>query len=56
MAVTPLLQCHIPQGPDFTKYLTIMPKLRSTYDVHLIYKTSYEESNVLLKYDSLAKF
>jgi len=32
-----------------------MPKLRSTYDGRLIYKTSYEESNVFLRYDSLAK-
>ena len=37
------------QGPDLQNvlrqsydYLTIMPKLRSTYDERLIYKTSYE--------------
>ena len=40
----------IQQGPDLQNilrqtydYLTIMPKLRSTYDVRLIYKTSYNE-------------
>ena len=38
------------QGPDLQNilrqsydYLTIMPKLRSTYDGRLIYKTSYKE-------------
>jgi len=31
----------------------IMPKLRSTYDCRLIYKTSYEERKVFLRYDSL---
>ena len=36
-------------------YLTIMPKLRSTYDGRLIYKASYEERKVFLFYDSLAK-
>jgi len=35
--------------------LTIMPKLRSTYDGRLIYKTSYEEHKAFLRYDSLAK-
>jgi len=35
--------------------LTIMPQLRSTYDGRLIYKTSYEERNAFLGYDSLAK-
>jgi len=32
-----------------------MPKLRSTYDVRLIYKTSYEGRKSFLRYDSLAK-
>ena len=35
--------------------LTIMPKLRSTYDERLIYKTSYERCKAFLMYDSLAK-
>jgi len=50
------------QGPDFQNilrqsydYLSIMPKLRSTYDGRLIYKTSYEGRNAFLRYDSLAK-
>jgi len=35
--------------------LTIMPKLRSTYDIRLIYKkTSYEGRKAFLRYDSLA--
>ena len=34
--------------------LTIMPKLRSTYDEHLIYKTSHEGCKDFLRYDSLA--
>jgi len=36
-------------------YLTIMTKLRSTYDGRLIYKTSYEERKDFLRYDSLAE-
>ena len=36
-------------------YLTIMPKLRSTYDKRLIYRTSYEERKAFLRYDLLAK-
>ena len=32
-------------------YLTIIPKLRSTYDGRLIYKTSYEERKDFLRYD-----
>jgi len=36
-------------------YLTIMPKLRSTYDERVIYKTSYEGRKASLRYDSLAK-
>jgi len=32
-----------------------MPKLRSTYDGRLIYKTSYEGREAFLRYDSLAK-
>ena len=46
------------QGPIYkTSYdnLTIMPKLQSTYDRRLIYKTPYEEHKALLMYDSLAK-
>jgi len=35
--------------------LTIMPKLRSTYDGRLIYKTSYEGRKAFLRYDSLAE-
>ena len=40
---------------DDDDYLTIMPKLRSTYDEHLIHKTSYEGSKAFLGYNSLAK-
>jgi len=36
-------------------YLTIMPKLRSTYDGRLVYKTPHEESRAFHRYDSLAK-
>jgi len=49
-------------GPDLQNilrqsydYLTIMLKLRSTYDERLIYKTSYEEHKAFLTYDLLAK-
>jgi len=35
-------------------YLMIMPKLRSTHDGRLIYKTSYEGHKAFLRYDSLA--
>jgi len=35
--------------------LTIMPKLRSTYDGRLIYQTSYEGRKAFIRYDSLAK-
>jgi len=35
--------------------LTIMPKLQSTYDGRLIYKTCHKESKAFLWYDSLAK-
>ena len=52
-------------GPDLQNilrqsydYLTIMPKLRSTYELYdgrLIYKTSYEGRKAFLEYDSLAK-
>ena len=34
------------QGPDLQKsydYITTIPKLRLTYDGHIIYQTSYEE-------------
>ena len=50
------------QGPNLQNIvrqscdnLTIMPKLRSTYDGRLIYKTSYEGRKAFLRYDSLAK-
>jgi len=50
------------QGPDLqnilrqsSDFLTIMPKLRSTYDRRLIYKTSYEGCKAFLSYNSLAK-
>jgi len=60
---------HRPHNPDAAQYyrsatfilrqsydyLTMMPKLRSTYDGRLIYKTSYEECKAVLRYDSLAK-
>ena len=43
-------------GPDLQNilrqcydYLTIMPKLRSTYDGRLIYKTSYKECKASLR-------
>ena len=36
-------------------YLTIMPKLRSTYDGRLIYETSHEGRKAFLGYDSLAE-
>jgi len=36
-------------------YLTIMPKLRSTYDERLLYITSREERKAFLRYNSLAK-
>jgi len=36
-------------------YLTIMPKLRLTYDVRLIYQKSFEERKAFLRYDLLAK-
>ena len=49
-------------GPDLQNilrqsydYLTIMPKLQSTYDGRLIYKTSHEEREAFLGYDSLAR-
>ena len=45
------------QGPDLQNilrqsydYLTIIPKLRSTYDGRLIYQTSYEERKAFLMY------
>jgi len=48
----PDLQNTLRQSYDF---LTTMPKLRSTYDGRLIYKTSYEGRKAFLRYDSLAK-
>jgi len=36
-------------------YLTIVPKLRSTYDGRLVYQTSNEEREAFLKQDFLAK-
>jgi len=53
-----LVQALNHQGPNLQNILrqiTIMPKLRSTYDGRLIYKTSYEGSNAFLRYDSLAE-
>ena len=50
------------QGPDLLnilrqsyEYLTIMPKLRLTYDGRIIYKTFYEGRKAFLRYDSLAE-
>ena len=34
--------------PRFTKYLTVMPELLSTYNGRLIYHTSYEERDAFL--------
>jgi len=48
----PNLQNILRQSYDF---LTIMPKLRSTYDGRLIYKTPYEGRKAFLRHDSLAK-
>jgi len=48
----PNLQNILRQSYDF---LTIMTMLHSTYDGRLIYKTSYEGSKAILKYDSVAK-
>jgi len=39
---------------QYYDYLTIMPKLRSTYHKRLIYKT-YTERRAFIRYDSLAK-
>ena len=36
-------------------YLTIVPKLRSTYDGRLVYQTSNEEREAFLKKDFRAK-
>jgi len=47
-----------PWGPIYKisyDNLTIMPKLRSTYDERLIYKTSCEGRKAILRYDLLAK-
>ena len=50
------------QGPDLQNilrqsydYLTIMPKLRATYDGRLVCQTSYEERKAFLGYDLLAR-
>ena len=48
----PNLQNILRQSYDF---LTIMPMLRSTYDGRLIYKTSYDGSKAIFRYDSLVK-
>ena len=48
----PDLQNILRQSYD---YLTIMPKLRLTYDRRLIHKTSYEGRKAFLGYNSLAK-
>ena len=37
-------------------YLTIMPKLRSTYDRRLIYNAYHKGHKVFLRCDSLAKY
>ena len=49
-------------GPDLQNilrqsydHLTIMAKLRSTYDTRPVDKISYEERKAFLSYDSLAK-
>ena len=52
IALGPDLQNILRQSYD---YLTIMPKLRSTYDGRLIYKSSYEERSDFCRYDSHAK-
>ena len=52
LGLRPDLQNILRQSYD---YLTIMPKLRSTYDGRLIYETSYEGRKAFLRYDSLAK-
>jgi len=52
IALGPDLQNILRQSYD---YLTIMPKLRSTYDGRLVYKTSYEGRKAFLTYDSLAQ-
>jgi len=49
---------EISGGPIYKiscNYLTIMPKLRPTYDGRLIYQTSYEGRKAFLRYNSLAK-
>jgi len=46
------------RGPIYKKSydnLTIMVKLRSTYDGHVIYETTHEERKAFLRYDSLGK-
>ena len=40
----------------FTKYLAEIPKLRSSYDGRLIYKTSYTGHKAFLRHNSLAKW
>jgi len=49
MAMAPDLQTILRQSCD---YLTIMPKLRSTYDGGLTYKTSYRERRAVLGHSS----
>ena len=46
---------HVLVRPQSYSYLTIISKLRSTYDERLINKTSYEGCKAFLKYDSLAE-
>ena len=53
---------HTAHTPDlqnifrqFYDCLTIIPQLRSTYDGHLVYKTSSKERKAFLSYDLLAK-
>jgi len=52
---TLVLKCWGPIYKISYDYLTIMPKLRSTYDGRLIHKTSYEGRKAFLGYSSLAK-
>jgi len=56
--MTSVIKIHDVLGPDLQNilrqsydYLTIMPKLRSTYDGRLIYKTSYNEREALHRQD-----
>ena len=52
VALGPDLQNILRQSHD---YLTIMRKLRSTYDGRLFYKKSYKGHKAFLAYNSLAE-